>query len=109
MTKTIRFSAHLTPEQGGGFTVGCHDFDVKATGRTEEEALTNFRMFVEAYLSTLTPSARTEVWKKGPYGSKNKIVITEEYRAASARFRALQGLPPVIYRDIEISFADDGG
>ena len=50
---SIRITADLIPEEEGGFTVYCPEFDIYTQGDSEQECLENLREAAELHLEAL--------------------------------------------------------
>ncbi len=69
--KRLKFTAELTAEAEGGFSVYCPELDISSQGDSEEEALANMREAAELHLEALkelekagTPIRRRHVTRR---------------------------------------------
>ena len=56
--KTLKLTAELIPEDGGGYSVYCPELDIYTQGETEAECLANLREAAELHLEELGEEAR---------------------------------------------------
>lgn len=54
---SLRITADLIPEEGGGFSVYCPELDIYTQGDTEQECLANLREAAELHLEDLGSGA----------------------------------------------------
>ena len=67
---SLRFTAILEPAEEGGFVVKCLELPVATEGETKEEALSNIKEAIEAYLEV-----KAEMLRGQTKGERVEVIV----------------------------------